>query len=80
MQLKQLNWDYRVIAYEENSEILYEIRPVIYTEGLPTAYGEPATIIWSPGESPIEIINRLRSSLTKPYLSEEIFNVDNKKR
>ena len=70
------SWNYRVIEFKEGGALCRQISEVYYENNVPYAYTEdPAGVSWNDveGDAPHETLERMKTALDKPVLTEEDF-------
>lgn len=64
-------WNYRLLAYERNDEVIYCLHEVHYKNGKPTVYSErPALILGETVIETLEVTSMMLEAITKTLSGE----------
>ena len=70
-------WNYRVVETDTKPEPTRELRLVYYIDGNPIYWSSQAAVVmWSAGENPREIVDKLIGAFRLPIIKEEDINYE----
>ena len=63
------HWNYRILAFKEDTEIVFQICEVYYENNIPVRYGEKTILSTTEGTKSLKwIMNQCQKAFNKPVL------------